>query len=103
MGNAYAKQEKYSEAIDAYNKSLTEHRTPDVLQALQKMEKAKKEKEIQEYINPEISAQEKEKGNEFFKKNLYPEAIKSMYTIVFLFGSRTSLIVFCRLHRSHQT
>ena len=27
IGNAYAKQEKYAEAIEAYNKSLTEHGT----------------------------------------------------------------------------
>jgi len=77
MGNAYAKLEKYTEAIDAYNRSLTEHRTPDVLEALQKIEKLKKEKEVREYVNPEISLQEKEKGNEFFKKNQYPEAIKA--------------------------
>jgi stress-induced-phosphoprotein 1 len=77
LGNAYAKQEKYAEAIDAYNRSLTEHRTPDVLDALHKTEKLKKEKEQRDYINPEISLQEKEKGNEFFKKNLYPEAVKA--------------------------
>jgi len=77
MGNAYAKLEQYASAIDAYNRSLTENRTPEVLQALQKVEKAKKEKEENDYISPELSAQEKEKGNEFFKKNQYPEAIKS--------------------------
>jgi len=62
--------------VEAYNHSLTEHRTPEVLQALQKVEKTKVEKERTSYINPEISAQEKDKGNEFFKKNQYPEAIQ---------------------------
>lgn len=75
MGNAYTKLEKYAEAVDAYNRSLTEHRTPDVLQALQKVEKAKRDKEVADYIDPAKSQQEKEAGNEFFKKNLYPEAV----------------------------
>ena len=34
---------------------------------------------MKDYVNPEISLQEKEKGNEFFKKNLYPEAVKGIY------------------------
>jgi len=76
VGNAYAKQDKLKEAIDAYNKSLTEHRTPDVLASLKKIEKIKKEKDEREYIDPAISLQEKEKGNDFFKKQSYPEAIK---------------------------
>jgi stress-induced-phosphoprotein 1 len=77
MGNSYMKQEQYAEAIDAYNHSLTEHRTPDVLASLQKVEKLKKEKEDREYINPQISQEEKEKGNDFFKKGMFPEAIKA--------------------------
>lgn len=76
IGNAYAKQEKYKEAIDAYNRSLTEHRTPDILTAVQKLEKLKKEKDEKDYIDPAISQQEKEKGNELFKKQQFPEAIK---------------------------
>eukprot|EP01102_Stenamoeba_stenopodia_P006458 TRINITY_DN176_c0_g1_i5.p1 TRINITY_DN176_c0_g1~~TRINITY_DN176_c0_g1_i5.p1 ORF type:complete len:330 (+),score=67.13 TRINITY_DN176_c0_g1_i5:950-1939(+) len=76
MGNSYFKQEKYAEAVEAYNKSLTEHRLAPTLAALKKAEKLKKEKEDKDYINPEISLQEKEKGNEAFKKNLYPEAVQ---------------------------
>jgi len=66
MGNAYVKLDKLNEAIDAYNHSLTENRTPEILQALQKTEKLKEESEKTAYIDPEISQQEKEKGNEFF-------------------------------------
>jgi len=77
IGNCYAKQEKYTEAITAYNKSLTEHRTPDVLTSLQKIEKLKKEADEKAYIDPAIALQEKEKGNDFFKKQQYPEAIKA--------------------------
>jgi stress-induced-phosphoprotein 1 len=77
IGNCYAKQDKYAEAITAYNKSLTEHRTPDVLASLQKMEKLKKEADEKAYIDPAIALQEKEKGNEFFKKQQFPDAVKA--------------------------
>jgi len=37
MGNSYLKQEKYAEAVEAYNKSLTEHRLAPTLSALKKV------------------------------------------------------------------
>lgn len=77
MGNAYGKQLKWDKAIEYYNKSLTEHRTADTLARLQKAEKAKKEADEKAYIDPAISQQEKERGNEFFKKGMHPEAIKA--------------------------
>ena len=39
-------------------------------------EKLLAEIERQEYIDPEKSKEEKEKGNEFFKEGKYPEALK---------------------------
>eukprot|EP01112_Ceratiomyxa_fruticulosa_P003399 TRINITY_DN13765_c0_g2_i1.p1 TRINITY_DN13765_c0_g2~~TRINITY_DN13765_c0_g2_i1.p1 ORF type:complete len:587 (+),score=176.88 TRINITY_DN13765_c0_g2_i1:191-1951(+) len=76
LGNAYAKLEKYAEAIDAYNRSLTENRTAEVLDSLRKVERLKKEKEERDYLDPELSKAAKEAGNEFFKKQQYPEAIQ---------------------------
>jgi hypothetical protein len=39
-------------------------------------EQLKKESDEKNYINPEISQQEKEKGNDCFRNAQYPDAIK---------------------------
>jgi hypothetical protein len=83
MGNALMKQDKIEEAIKAYQDSLLENRTRDVEKKLKDAEKLLKTKKEQDYINPEIAAQEKEKGNTLVKdgkfveaKAVYDEAIK---------------------------
>jgi stress-induced-phosphoprotein 1 len=49
------------------NKSLAEHRAPDVLQKLKDAEKAKAEAEKQAYINPELADKARTEGNVQFK------------------------------------
>lgn len=77
IGSAYQKQDNLAEAIKYFNKSLTEHRTPDILEKLKETEKLKEKREKEAYINPELSEQEREKGNELFKKSDFPGAVRA--------------------------
>nr|AFV50602.1 heat shock 90/70 organizing protein [Frankliniella occidentalis]AGC70809.1 heat shock 90/70 organizing protein [Frankliniella occidentalis] len=76
IGNAYKKLEEYSTAKVYYEKSMSEHRTPEIRSLLSDIEKKIKEKEAKAYIDPEKAEEAKEKGNELFKKGDYAEAIK---------------------------
>ncbi|TYI53671.1 hypothetical protein E1A91_D11G020700v1 [Gossypium mustelinum] len=79
-GTALAKMAKcskdYEPAIETFQKALTEHRNPDTLKKLNDAEKAKKDLEQQEYFDPKVADEEREKGNECFKQQKYPEAVK---------------------------
>ncbi|VFQ88735.1 unnamed protein product [Cuscuta campestris] len=79
-GNALTKMAKcskdYDLAIEMYHKALTEHRNPETLKKLNDAEKAKKELEQQEYFDPQLADEEREKGNQLFKEQKYPDAIK---------------------------
>nr|ABK24283.1 unknown [Picea sitchensis] len=79
-GSAYVKMAKcskdYEPAIETFQKALTEHRNPDTLKKLNEAEKAKKDLEQQEDFDPKLADEEREKGNEFFKQQQYPEAIR---------------------------
>ena len=65
-GTALAKMAKcskdYEPAIETFQKALTEHRNPDTLKKLNDSERAKKELEQQEYFDPKLADEEREKG-----------------------------------------
>ncbi|CAH1999721.1 unnamed protein product [Acanthoscelides obtectus] len=76
IGNAYRKMKDYKSAKTYYEKSMSEHRTPEVKTLLSEVERIIKEEEEKSYINPELAEKEKEMGNEFFKKGDYATAVK---------------------------
>lgn len=76
IGNAYKALKDYGKAKIFYEKSLSEHRTPETRELLSKVEKLIKEHERVAYIDPAKAEEEKEKGNELFRKGDYPAAIR---------------------------
>ncbi|XP_069973014.1 stress-induced-phosphoprotein 1 [Penaeus vannamei] len=76
IGNAYKSLKDYPKAKTFYEKSLSEHRTPETKEILSKLERLMKEQERVAYIDPAKAEEEKEKGNSCFKKGDYPSAIK---------------------------
>lgn len=76
MGNAYQKLDDLPNAIIFYSKSLTEHRTPEILGKLREAEKTKIEADKQAYINPELAEVARGEGNEAFKKGDFAGAVK---------------------------
>jgi stress-induced-phosphoprotein 1 len=76
-GSAFMKKGDYTSAIKSYNKSLTEHRTPDILNKLREVERIKAEEDRKAYIDPGKSAAAREEGNVQFKAGSFAEAVKS--------------------------
>lgn len=76
MGSSYLKKDDLALAIKFFQKSLAEHRTPDILAKLKDTEKAKAIREKEAYRDPKIANAEREKGNELFKKSNFAEAVK---------------------------
>lgn len=76
IGNAYYKKDSLDDAIKYLEKSLTEHRTADVLNKLRECEKLKKQREKEAYFNPELSDKARDAGNEHFKKNEFALAVQ---------------------------
>jgi stress-induced-phosphoprotein 1 len=77
MGNAYRKSGDLKNAKMAYEKALTEHRTPDYKLCLSEIEVELKKSEELAYVNPEIAEEEKLKGNNFFKSGDFSNAVKT--------------------------
>lgn len=66
IGNAYKKMKNYKNAKVYYEKSMSEHRTPEIKTLLSEVEKIIKDEEEKEYVNPELAEKEKEIGKRSF-------------------------------------
>ncbi|KAF8974706.1 activator of Hsp70 and Hsp90 chaperone [Flammula alnicola] len=76
IGSAYHKKDDLAQAIKYFQKSLTEHRTPDILNRLRDIERQKVEEDRKAYIDPEKSAVAREEGNVKFKAGDFAGAVK---------------------------
>ncbi|KAK7696578.1 hypothetical protein QCA50_001236 [Cerrena zonata] len=77
IGTSYTKKGDLPTAIKYFNKSLTEHRTPDILNKLRETERAQAEATRLAYINPEKAAEAREEGNTLFKAGDFAGAVKA--------------------------
>lgn len=76
IGNSYRKLNESKNARTYFEKSLSEHRTPEVKTLLSQVEAIIKEEDRRAFIDPVKAEEEKEKGNDFFKKGDFSNAIK---------------------------
>ncbi|KAF2361591.1 Tetratricopeptide repeat 1 [Trinorchestia longiramus] len=76
IGNAYKQLQDLEKAKLYYEKSMSEHRTPETKDLLSKVTAAIKQKDRLAYIDVDKAEEEREKGNECFKKGDFPAAIK---------------------------
>ncbi|KAI0052564.1 TPR-like protein [Auriscalpium vulgare] len=77
IGTSYSKKGDLTTAVKFFEKSLTEHRTPDILNKLREVERQKAEADRLAYIDPALSEAAREEGNTFFKEGKFAEAVKS--------------------------
>lgn len=82
LGNAYLKKEDLETAAKYFDKSLTEHRTPEVLNKLRSTQKEIKVREAQSYIDPEKAEEARLQGKEYFTKGDWPNAVKAYTEMV---------------------
>lgn len=76
IGNAHKKMGNLKQAKTFYEKSMSEHRTPDIKTLLSDIEQKIKEEEKKAYIDPAKAEEEKELGNQKFKDGDYASAVK---------------------------
>lgn len=77
MGSAYEKQGDLANAVEYYQRSLTEHRTPEILAKLRAAEKAKITADRNAYIDPQKAEEARELGNQKFKEADWPAAVEA--------------------------
>lgn len=77
LGNSYLKKDDLESAAKYFDKSLTEHRTPDVLAKLRATQKEIKTREALLYVDPEKAEEARLEGKDYFTKGDWPNAVKA--------------------------
>jgi stress-induced-phosphoprotein 1 len=77
IGSAYEKMGDMASAIDNYQRSMTEHRTPDVLAKLKAAEKNKAKAEKDAYIDADKAEEARVLGGEKWKQADWPGAVEA--------------------------
>ena len=77
IGTAYLKKDDLEQAITYFEKSLTEHRTPEILNKLRQTEKEQKERARQAYIDPVKAEEERNRGNTLYKEGDFPGSVQA--------------------------
>lgn len=82
IGSSYEKMGDLPNAVVNYQKSLTEHRTPDILTKLRAAEKAAIKAEKDAYMDPAKAEESRELGNQKFKEADWPAAVEAYSEMV---------------------
>ncbi|KAL9115870.1 MAG: hypothetical protein Q9227_000238 [Pyrenula ochraceoflavens] len=77
IGSSYEKLGDLPKAIENYQNSLTEHRTPEILAKFKAAEKAKIQGDKDAYMSPEEAEKARELGNQKFKDADWPGAVEA--------------------------
>eukprot|EP00930_Biecheleria_cincta_P096128 TRINITY_DN87_c0_g2_i1.p1 TRINITY_DN87_c0_g2~~TRINITY_DN87_c0_g2_i1.p1 ORF type:complete len:609 (-),score=200.04 TRINITY_DN87_c0_g2_i1:475-2229(-) len=74
MASLHEKKKEFDQAIEMYNKALTEDNNRQTRNALRECERLKEKAEKEAYLDPVKAEEHREKGNEAFKEKKYAEA-----------------------------
>ncbi|OJT13177.1 Heat shock protein sti1 -like protein [Trametes pubescens] len=77
IGSAHQRKGDLATAVKFFQKSLTEHRTPDILNKLRAAEREQAEQARLAYIDPEKASAAREEGNALFKQGDFAGAVKA--------------------------
>jgi len=78
LASLFLKQSKFKQAIEAYNKSLTEDNNKNTRNLLREAQSAAEKAERDSYMDPVLAEEHREKGNTLFKEGKFAEA-KAQY------------------------
>ena len=76
MAFVYFERGELETSIDYFNKSLLENKDERIKDELRKVEKIKKKRDEELYINPELAEEHNNKANELYKGGKYPDSVK---------------------------